>query len=110
MAVRKALSLLDQYESLKLDKSLFKNKLHHFGGGFESFYHWASEKQSFRRLECNQLLQDRLEYIIGEIKKGTAHDPKSLEKLIEDSWIAVPCSRYPKCQGHKFDPNCQHRK
>jgi hypothetical protein len=109
MPYQEALSILDEYESRNLDKELFRGKLHHLGGGFEEFYKWAELKNSFRSLGCNQLLLDRLKFIHNQIRNGASSDRSSLESLIEQSFIKIPCSRYPNCKGHKFDPNCGHR-
>jgi len=109
MAKRDTLSLLDEYKHLELDKSLFQHKLHHLGGSFEEFYEWTSHVRSFHRMGCNQLLHDRLKFILGQIRNGASSDRSSLEKLIEQSWIQIPCGQYESCRGHKFDPNCKHR-
>ncbi len=103
MANREALSVLDEYEKQGLDKELFRNKLHHLGGSFAGF-------NSFEPLQCNQLLLDRLKFILNEIRNGALADPSSLKRLIGRSFVEVPCSRYASCKGHKFDPNCKHRK
>jgi hypothetical protein len=105
-----ALSLLKRYDSLKLDKRLFQCKFHHLGDSFESFCQYSSSVRSFKSLECNQLLIDRLSFILAEIDKGASRDRPSLEKLIERSFKEIPCSRYTNCKGHKFDLDCKHRK
>lgn len=110
MPNREALSTLDEWRRLKLDENLFRKKLHHFGGSFDGFYNHSNKVSSFKLLECNQLLIDRVKFILREIQDGDFPDKSSLEKLIERSWKVVPCSKYSHCKGHKFDPNCKHRK
>ncbi|MGA3034972.1 MAG: hypothetical protein ABSD70_16930 [Terracidiphilus sp.] len=110
MPNRTALSRLKEYKSLELDKKLFQHKLHHLGDSFESFWMYSSSVSSFKPLECNQLLIDRLSFILAEIGKGASRDRSSLEKLIERSFKEIPCSRYINCKGHKFDPTCKHRR
>ena len=110
MAKRDTLSLLDEYERLGLDKGLFQHKLHPDGGSFEGFFGHASNVSSFKKMGANQVLHDRLAFILSQIKGGASADSSGLEKLIEQSWMEIPCSRYPNCRGHKFDPNCKHRK
>jgi hypothetical protein len=110
MPNQKALSVLDEYESRELDKGPFREMLHHLGDSFEGFYKYAKTVKSFKPLECNQLLIDRLKFIFDQIGNGASPDRSTLEKLIEQSWIRVPCSHYANCQGHRFDPNCKHRK
>lgn len=110
MAKRDVLSLLDEYERLGLDKILFQSKLHHLGSSFHGFYKFAAKVHSFRPLECNQLLQDRLAFLVKRVQNGAPHNRAAIEKLIEQSFIEIPCSRYPNCKGHKFDPDCKHRK
>jgi hypothetical protein len=63
-----ALSLLGEYDSLKLDKKLFRDRLHHLGDNFESFCQYSSSVRSFKRFECNQLLLDRLKFILDQIR------------------------------------------
>lgn len=110
MPIREALSVLDEYETRKLDNELFRNMLHHLGGSFEGFYKHAERSNSFKPLECNQILLDRLKFILDRIRNDPSRDRSSLPALIRQSWIEVPCSRYPNCRGHRFDPNCTHRK
>jgi hypothetical protein len=110
MPNQEALSVLHEYNTRKLDNGLFPKKLHHFGGSFEGFYKNAQGVKSFKPLECNQLLIDRLKFIYGQIGNGTSPDRSALETLIEQSFIKVPCSHYPNCRGHRFDPLCKHRK
>ena len=110
MPNREALSVLDEYKRRKLDKGLFREKLHHLGGSFEGFYKFAQNVMSFKPLECNQLLLDRLKFILDQIRNGASPDRSTLERLIEQSWVEVPCSRYANCKGHRFDPHCKHRK
>lgn len=110
MPHRVVLSLLDEYDLLGLDKKLFKDKLHHLGDSFNGFYRFCSMVNSFKPLQCNQLLYDRLNFILTEIRNGSPTDISSLDKLIERSWSEIPCSRYSQCQGHKFDPHCEHRR
>jgi len=110
MAKMDTLSLLDEYDRLGLDKTLFERKLHHLGDSFDGFYAYASRVEFFVPSRCNQLLHDRLAFILDQIRNGASHDRSGLEKLIERSWGEVPCSRYAQCRGHKFDPNCKHRK
>ncbi|MGB6688792.1 MAG: hypothetical protein WBE76_13230 [Terracidiphilus sp.] len=109
MAKRDTLSLLDEFDRLELDKGLFQHKLHHLGCSFESFHKWASHVSSFKPMGGNQLLHDRLVFVLSQVRNGASANPSSLEKLIEQSWIDVPCSGYPNCRGHRFDPNCKHR-
>jgi hypothetical protein len=109
MPNRTALSLLDEYDSSGLDKRLFQQKLHHMGGGFESFYRHSFKVSSFKSLGCNQLLIDRVRFILDKIRDGAPRDQSSLEKLIGQSFKEIPCSRYTQCKGHKFDPDCKHR-
>jgi hypothetical protein len=42
MAKRDILALLDEYDRLALDKTLFQHKLHHLGDSFKGFYRFAS--------------------------------------------------------------------
>jgi hypothetical protein len=65
MPNQEALSILDEYEMRRLDKELFRKKLHHLGGSFAGFYEHAQRFNSFKPLECNQLLLDRLKFILG---------------------------------------------
>jgi hypothetical protein len=110
MAKRDTLSLLDEYKRLGLDKDLFQHKLHPDGGSFERFFRWSTHVSSFKNMGSNQLLHDRLAFILSQIRDGASADSSGLEKLIERSWVEIPCSRYSNCRGHKFDPNCGHRK
>ncbi len=110
MPHQEALSVLAEYEMRDLDRDLFRNKLHHLGGSFEGFKKFAQTVKSFRRLECNQLLLDRIKFILDQIRNGASSDLSSLERLIERSFIKVPCSYYPNCRGHRFDRNCKHHK
>jgi hypothetical protein len=110
MPKRDTLSLLDEYDKRGLDKDLFREPLHHLGAGFEGFYQFCLKVNAFIPSQCNQLLHDRLVFILDQIRNGAPSDRVGLKGLIEQSWIKVPCSRYPKCKGHKFDPNCRHRK
>jgi hypothetical protein len=110
MAKRDTLSLLDEYEHLGLDKGLFQHKLHPDGGSFDGFRRHSMNVISFKRLGSNQVLHDRLAFIVSQVRSGASADSSGLEKLIEQSWTEIPCSRYPNCRGHNFDPNCRHRK
>lgn len=105
-----AISFLDEYERKQLAKGPFRDKLHHHGKSFEAFKDYAQGVKSFKPLECNQLLIDRLKFIYGQIGNGASPDRSVLETLIERSFIEVPCSRYANCKGHKFDRHCKHRK
>jgi hypothetical protein len=49
---------------------------------------------SFKKLGSNQVLHDRLAFIFSQIRNGESGRSPGLEKLIERSWIEVPCSRY----------------
>jgi hypothetical protein len=80
------------------------------GDSFSGFHEHARRVSAFKPLECNQLLLDRLKFILDRIRAGASHDRSTLGRLIEQSWIEVPCSRYPDCRGHRYDPHCQHRK
>ncbi|HEY2860195.1 MAG TPA: hypothetical protein VGJ21_17380 [Terracidiphilus sp.] len=110
MAIAAALSLLDEYDSRGLDKRLFQDKLHHLRASFGSFYSFAGKVNAFDPTQCNQLLLDRLNWIFAEIRVGARADSSGLTRLIEQSYVEVPCSRYPNCKGHKSDPHCKHRK
>jgi hypothetical protein len=110
MPYREALSVLDEYEERELDKELFRDKLHHLGCGFDGFYKYAQSVKSFNALECSQLLVDRLKFILDQIRGGASPGRSSLKRLIEQSWIEVPCNRYTNCKGHRFDPHCKHCK
>jgi hypothetical protein len=108
MAVLAVLSLLDEYEERGLDKVLFRDKLHHLRASFKSFYSFAKKSNAFDPTQCNQLLHDRLNWILTQIRSGARSDPAGLEALIEKSWIELPCSGYIHCKGHKSDPHCKH--
>lgn len=110
MPIPEALSVLGEYERKQLNKELFREKLHHLGDSFEAFKDYAQSVKSFKRLECNQLLLDRLKFILNQIPFGVSLDRSSLETLIDRSFIEVPCSRYANCKGHRFDRHCKHRK
>jgi len=51
MPNREALSVLDEYKLQKLNKGLFREKLHHLGGSFEQFYKHAQTVKSFNPFE-----------------------------------------------------------
>jgi hypothetical protein len=67
MPNQEALSVLKEYEDNQLDKGLFREKLHHLGDSFEGFKKHAQRFNSFRPSECNQLLLDRLKFILDRI-------------------------------------------
>jgi hypothetical protein len=104
------LTLLDEYERLNLDKGPFREKLHHLRASFKSFYSFAGKVNEFDPTQCNQLLHDRLAWILRQIRSGARHDRSGLNALMEQSWTEIPCSQYVNCKGHKTDPNCKHRK
>ena len=105
-----ALAVLEEYETRKLDKELFRTKLHHLGCGFKGFYNYAQGAKSFKPLGCNQLLLDRLKFILWQMRSGASPVPSVLNSLIEQSFVEIPCSRYTECKGHRFDRHCKHRK
>jgi hypothetical protein len=66
-------------------------------------------RKSTSSARCN-VTHDRLTFILNQIRNGASPHRESLESLIEQSFIEVPCSQYQNCKGHKFDPGCKHRK
>ncbi len=108
MAKRDTLFLLGEFDRLGLDKGLFQHELHHLGGSFEGSYGWTSHVRSFKKMGGNEPLHDRLAFILSQVRSGAPAGSPDLEMLIERSWIEIPCSRYPNCKGHKFDPACKH--
>jgi hypothetical protein len=110
MPNREAISVLDEYELRQLDKELFRKPLHHLGDSFAGFYRFAQKVNSFKPMGCNELLLDRLKFILEKIRNDASSDPSTFETLIERSFREVPCSRYTSCKGHRYDPHCKHRK
>lgn len=110
MPKRDTQTLLDELERRGLDNSVFQTKLHHLGGTLNRFRAFTDNIGDFTKTGCNQLLHDRLAYMLDRCNKGALEQGKTMEDLANEAKAAICCRDYPKCRKHISDKACTESK
>ena len=101
MPKKDTLALLDELEAFGLTELLFR-QIHHFGGSLKTFRAFSTTVGYFRKSGCNQLLHERLAYVLQECRNGALKHGKSLDDLAADAVRHVPLHRFPGCAKHRI--------
>jgi hypothetical protein len=102
MAKRDTLTLLNELENFGLKEPLFRD-LHHFRGRLTEFRRFCETVSYFRKNGCNQLLHERLDYILQHCKQGALNQGETLESLATVAIRQVPLLRFNGCKKHLLD-------
>jgi hypothetical protein len=103
MAKRDTLTLLDELEKAGLNDAVFSHELHHLGGTMNGFRAFCQTVGYFRQSGCNQLLHDRLAYMLDRYKGG---DRKTMKDHADEAKRVIKCLVYTSCKKHIADQGC----
>jgi hypothetical protein len=100
------LNLLNELERRGLDNTVFQTKLHHLGGTLNGFRAFTANVGFFIKTGCNQLLHDRLAFMLNRCNMGDLERGKTMGDLADEAKTAVCCRDYSSCKKHVSDKGC----
>src|SRR5277367_5126586 len=99
------IALLDELKLKGLTDRLFRDELHHFGrkGYMASFRRFCEDTGSFHPQGWNQLLHDRLPWMVARCGEGYLKDGRTIEDLARAANTAIASSSYAGCKKQSTD-------